>query len=123
MMARLRCWGTRNLLDLFVDGRLAHDQEHCVDAHLEACADCRAEAEALKPLPLLASAPPAVPPGLAASILKRLAQEEEAPTIPLWHLTPAQAAGLAVAALLVISHAMPGPSTRATPRPQAEAPR
>lgn len=123
MIRQLRCWGTRNLLDLFVDGRLAHDQEHRIGAHLEACAGCRAEAEALRPLPFLAAPPPAVPAGLAASILKRHAEEEDAPAVPVWRLTPAQAAGMAVVALLVLSHAMPGPTTRAVQRPQTEASR
>ena len=117
----MRCWETRNLLDLFVDGRLTHAQGHRVDEHLAACADCKTELEALKPLPLSAGAVPAVPAGLAASILRTLAEESEAPVAQVWRLSPAQAAGLAAAALLVLAQALPGPLTRAVQRPTPEA--
>ncbi|MBI3298730.1 MAG: zf-HC2 domain-containing protein [Elusimicrobia bacterium] len=116
----LRCWETRNLLDLFVDGRLTRDQGHRVEDHLAACPACALELEGLKPLPLSAGAPPAMPAGLAAAILKEF-EGGAAPELPSWRLSPAQAAGLAAAALLLLAQTVPGPVTRAVQRPAAEA--
>ena len=109
MSTTLLCWKTRNILDLFIDGRLAHDQEDAVAEHLTSCVSCREEADVLRPLPLLKSARPAAPAGLAAAILKKL-EEGTAPDLaPAWRLSPAHAAGLAVLALLLLAHAKPGP--------------
>ncbi|MBI2362773.1 MAG: zf-HC2 domain-containing protein, partial [Elusimicrobia bacterium] len=59
MTERFRCWSTRNILDLFVDGRLAAAQEARVGRHLESCPACRAQADELKPLAFAAAAAPA----------------------------------------------------------------
>lgn len=122
MTGKFRCWGTRVLLDLFVDDRLTEAQAGRVAEHLAACAACRAEADALSPLPALKGAPPPVPAGLMESILKKHAEEAEAPA-PSWRPSPAFAAAAAAAALLLVSQGVPGPTTRGAAKPPAEAPR
>lgn len=123
MTARFGCWSTRNILDLYVDGRLAAAQEARVARHLEACAACRKEADGLKPLAFAASSAPSAPAGLAEAIMRRYREAQPAPAAPLWRLTPAQAAGLAALALLALSHSVPGPTTAALKPASVEAPR
>lgn len=120
-----RCWETRSLLDLFVDDRLDEAQAGRVGEHIAACADCRAEADELSPIPSLKSAPSAlsevegVPAGLMASILKKHAEEVEAPALE-WRPSPAFAAAAAAAALLLVSQGVPGPTTRGAQKPSVE---
>ncbi|MBI5595129.1 MAG: zf-HC2 domain-containing protein [Elusimicrobia bacterium] len=123
MTDRFRCWSTENILDLFVDGRLAAAQEARVGRHLEACPSCRARAEELQPLAFKAAAPAQAPAGLADAILRRFNERSTAPAAPVWRLTPAQAVGLAALALLALSHGVPGPTTAALKPAAVEAPR
>ena len=122
MTERFACWSTRNILDLFADGRLPAAQEARVARHLAGCAGCREQADALKPLAFTAPAPEA-PAGLADAIMRRYLEGEPAPAAPLWRLTPAQAAGLAALAMLALSHSVPGPVTAALKPSALEAPR
>jgi anti-sigma factor RsiW len=122
MTGKFRCWGTRVLLDLFVDDRLGEAQAGRVAGHLAACAACRAEADALSPLPALKGAPPPVPAGLMESILRKHAEAEEAPA-PVWRPSPAFAAAAAATALLLVSQGVPGPTTRGAAKPPVESPR
>lgn len=112
------CWETRSLLDLFVDDRLEEGQAGRVAEHIAACADCRAEADELSPIPSLKTAAPQVPAGLMASILKKHAEEVEAPALQ-WRPSPAFAAAAAAAALLLVSQGVPGPTTRGASKPAA----
>ena len=109
MSFSLACWSSRNVLDLYVDGRLAPRAAGRVEAHLAACAACRREAEALKPIRLPAGSVSA-PAGLADAILKQLeAGAEPARTAaPAWRLAPSQAAALVYLALLAAGNAGPG---------------
>ena len=111
MTSYFKCWGTRVLLDLFVDDRLGEVQAERVAAHIAACAACREEADALRPLPAFKGTTPPVPAGLVAAILKKHAEETEAPALS-WRPSPAFAAAAAAAALLLVSQAVPGPATR-----------
>jgi anti-sigma factor RsiW len=119
-MNLITCWRTRVLLDLFVDDRLDEAQAARVAGHVAACAACRAEADALSPIPSLKGTAPAVPAGLTAAILKKYAEEAEAPA-PSWRPSPAFAAAAAAAALLLVSQAVPGPTTRGAAKPSPEA--
>ena len=123
MTTTSRCWKTRNVLDLFVDGRLAHDQEDAVAGHLGSCAECRDEADAMRPLPFLKSVRPAAPAGLAAAILKKFEEGTEPDSAPAWRLSAAHAAGLAVLALLLLAHARPGPPSQGLKAPTQAASR
>lgn len=114
-----RCWETRSLLDLFVDDRLDEAQAGRVGEHIAACADCRAEADELSPIPSLKAAAPKVPEGLMASILEKYGEEVEAPALQ-WRPSPAFAAAAAAAALLLVSQGVPGPTTRGAQKPPVE---
>lgn len=122
MIGIFRCWGTRAVLDLFVDDRLGEPQAGRVAVHLAACAACRAEADELAPLPSLKTAAPPVPAGLMESILKKHAEEAEAPA-PSWRPSPAFAAAAAAAALLLVAQGVPGPTTRGAAKPPVGGPR
>lgn len=120
---RVACWSSRNVLDLHVDGRLTPKASARVDAHLEACASCRADLQALKPAGLSAGAVQ-VPPGLAEAILRQLeAGAAPAPSpAPVLRLAPAQAAALVYLAVLAAGSAAPGPVSQGLPgRPGLEA--
>ncbi|TBR26452.1 zf-HC2 domain-containing protein [bacterium] len=117
------CWRTRVLLDLFVDDRLDEAQAGRVAEHIAACAGCRAEADALSPVASLKGPTPPVPAGLVAAILKAH-EESRAETmagLESWRPSPAFAAAAAAAALLLVSQAVPGPTTRGAAKPAAEA--
>lgn len=120
MTGIFRCWGTRAVLDLFVDDRLDGPQAGRVAEHLAACSACRAEADALAPIPTLKSAAPPVPAGLTASILKAYEEGLAEKTVGEgfgWRPSPAFAAAAAAAALLLVSQAVPGPTTLGPVRP------
>lgn len=117
------CWSARNVLDLHVDGRLTAGAAARVEAHLKACAGCRAAADELRPVPLKAGAVE-VPPGLADSILRRLETEAEPAALPspTWRLAPAQAAALVYLLTLAAGNAAPGTPSQGLPgRPGLEA--
>lgn len=119
----IACWSARNVLDLHVDGRLTARAAARVDAHLKACAGCRAAAEELRPIALKGSAVE-LPPGLAESILRRLEAEAEPAALPApaWRLAPAQAAALVYLLALAAGNAAPGVPSQGLPgRPGLEA--
>ncbi|MFH1726322.1 MAG: zf-HC2 domain-containing protein [Elusimicrobiota bacterium] len=132
-MGLLRCWSVQNVLDLFVDGRLTESASVRVAAHLDVCENCRAEAEALKPIPAASAGTVAVPEGLADAILEKLRSEDAPAPVPasvdlrdFLRLRPAQALALVYFIALASAHALPGvPSQGLTPPDGArtEAPR
>lgn len=100
MRAYLACWSARNVLDLYVDGRLAPGRSAHVRRHISACPGCGAAAKELAPLSL-GSGSAAVPAGLAESIKRALKQGAAAGPVFVWPaLRPAQAAALVYLALL-----------------------
>lgn len=110
-MSWLRCWSVRNVLDLYVDGRLTEAAAARVASHLKTCSACRAEEAELRPVP--AGKKLQAPEGLAESILEKLAEGSapKEPAPPLWEglrLSPAQAAALVYIAVLAGGHALPG---------------
>jgi len=126
-MFRFRCWSVENLLDLFVDGRLAAARAGWVRVHLEACASCRAQAQELEDVRRMlraqASSPAAVPEGLADAILEAW-EKGGAPAagedwtvglreMALW--SPARALALAYLGLVVSLHALPGAPSQGLP--------
>jgi hypothetical protein len=76
-----RVW--RERIGALVLGQLRPDERAAVEAHLEGCPDCRAEAAALAPMatvlrradPERLAPTPAPPPGLADRITRRIAAE------------------------------------------------
>ena len=125
-----RCWGVRNILDLYVDGRLSAARETQVRAHLDDCAACRLQAKPMLGIRALLkrSGGPQVPAGLAEAILKRLEAEPESAAAEAaepwaWRLSPAQAAAMVYLALLAAGNAGPGLPSQAllAEPPQKEA--
>jgi len=109
MIALIRCWSVQNLLDLYVDGRLAAPQAAKVKAHIESCEDCKAEAEELMPLDRSIFEEIKTPEGLKASILEAYEKDQSpAPAVP-WTLQPAQGLALLYCALLTGLNARPAP--------------
>ena len=106
-MDYFRCWSVRNVLDLYMDGRLGPLWNAWIGRHVDACGPCRQALATLGPFTAPAG-PVAVPDGLAASILARLEAERAADVLapssaPLWtalSLGPAQALALAFLALV-----------------------
>lgn len=121
MIGTFRCWGTLAVLDLFVDDRLGEAQAGRIAEHLAACAPCRAQADELSPIPGASalSEVEGVPAGLVAAILKKHAEEVEAPALE-WRPSPAFAAAAAAAALLLVSQGVPGPTTRGSQKPPVQ---
>lgn len=107
------CWSVRNVLDLYHDRRLTPAALDRIKLHLQACQECREEAETCAPLSIPELSKVTVPEGLAESILKKLESEDlpdESP-IELWEvfrLTPARALSLAYCALILTAHTLPG---------------
>lgn len=123
-MSLLRCWSVRNVLDLYVDGRLTERAAARVAAHLEECANCRAEADALKPVSADLAEKVEVPEGLAEAILEKLGTEERPAPAPalreLISLEPAQALALVYLTALIGGHALPGVPSQAYAQEQVE---
>ena len=124
-MSHFRCWSIRNLLDLYIDHRLAAAWMDRIQAHLGACRTCRAEAQGLEGVVTLLrkSAPVRLPEGLAASIRKglRSPQPVTQPALRAWDLwrpTPAQVTALAYGLLLALGHTLPGAPTQWHPPPE-----
>jgi anti-sigma-K factor RskA len=78
------CRGRREDIGAYLLGALDADRTTALIAHLDGCADCRAEANALEPVarllpladPIRLSAQPAPPPRLAKSIVDRVIAEK-----------------------------------------------
>jgi len=112
-MSFFRCWSVRNILDLYIDGRLTPNAALRVKTHLASCEACREEREALAPAAMPEGGRVPVPDGLMASILEKLEQGEAPAAAPAGigdalHLSPAQALSLAYCAILLSAHALPG---------------
>lgn len=79
-----RIW--RERLGAYVLGQLSDEERVATDAHLEGCADCRAEADALSPMAVMLeradperlSPTPVPPPELGERIARRIAAERGA---------------------------------------------
>ena len=110
--SKMACWASRNVLDLYVDGRLSAGQARRVREHLSRCPDCAREEKALKPMKL--ELPVNVPAGLASAILKKLEEGAEPRALPraAWQLKPAQAAAFAYLALLAGGNLAPGATSQ-----------
>lgn len=127
MMASIRCWSVKNILDLYLDGRLCAGAAARVAGHLETCAACREAVSELGGVPTLLKAEEkvSVPEGLEAAIIARLAaeagaaDEDESLGAGLaglweyWRLSPAQAAAIVYLVVLAGSHALPGTVSQA----------
>lgn len=117
----LRYWSAKNLLDLYVDGRLGAAQAARVARALERWPALKAEADALRPLKLTGEDRIAVPKDLAASILAKYQDapqaepETLAEALPAWNLTPAQAASALCLVLLAGVQGGVGVKTSAKP--------
>lgn len=127
MMALFQCWSVKNILDLYLDGRLTEGAAAKVKKHLDACPDCSEEAESQGGVArfLKDAGEVPVPAGLEAAILKGLEQSlpHEAPAeriLPRW--TAAKAFAALYLIVVAGSHALPGEPSRGT-GPQAEAER
>jgi anti-sigma factor RsiW len=110
-MNYFQCWSVRNILDLYVDGRLSLRAKHKIDSHLKKCPDCREEREVLSPV--VSRTKTAVPKDLTQSILKKLEEkystsENAFPAAEILRLSPTQAAGLAYCLLVFSAHALVG---------------
>ncbi len=108
-----RCWSVRNVLDLYHDRRLTAGGEARVKLHLQACEECREEAEACAPISVPELSKVKVPEGLAESILEKLESENAPAESPMTlgetlRLTPARALGVAYCALILTAHIVPG---------------
>ena len=111
----MACWSSRNVLDLYVDGRLTAAQTARVREHLHGCAECAREERALRPVKL--DLPVEVPAGLVESILKKFEEgaEPRAFARPAWRLQPAQAAAFVYLALLASGNLAPGAVSQGLP--------
>lgn len=108
-----RCWSVRNVLDLYHDRRLTPGVQARVKLHLQACEECREEAEACAPLSIPELSQVQVPEGLTEAILEKLESENAPAESPvrlgeLLRLTPARALGIAYCALILSAHIVPG---------------
>ena len=108
----MNCRSVRNELSPHLDGRIPFAAARQLEAHLERCADCRAELADLRTLKTLlaGAAPPKAPPGMweavhaglrahAGSRQQRLAQRWLALA---WRRAPVMAAGCAMLLLAAI---------------------
>lgn len=77
----MRCVQVRRALSAYLDGELPESRRQAVAAHLEGCAACRAEHEALAATwdALLLSPEAPAAPGFEARLRERIAAGEEAP--------------------------------------------
>lgn len=112
---RMACWTSRNVLDLYVDGRLTAAQSARVREHLKDCAECAREEKVLRPVKF--EVPVEVPAGLVDSILKKLEEGAEPRAVlrPAWRLQPAQAAAFVYLALLAGGNLAPGIASQGLP--------
>ena len=120
-----QCRQWREQLGALVLGQLTEDERFAVEAHLEGCPACRAEAEALAPVvPMLRRADPArlepapePPAELGERIARRIAAERRSERrrrrrARFGLATAGAAAAAAVAALLIVILGGSSPSSR-----------
>jgi len=103
----MSCLETRGSLSRWLDGRMNDRERLSIEAHLERCASCRAEAEALEEVDDLARAlvVPPIPVGLTGAILAGIGQQHQAePSLVslVFGWSWATKAGAIAAALLVV---------------------
>ncbi len=109
----MRCQDVQDQLRAFSIGELPMDVRQAIQAHLSACAACRAELTAVDALAgvLAAAQTPPIPEGLAARVLSTARQRREIDQIEPWNLVrwwrltsaPMQAAA---AAMIVVGLAI-----------------
>jgi predicted anti-sigma-YlaC factor YlaD len=92
-MTDVRCETARELIPDLVGDRLGAAEASRVAAHLETCADCRAEAELAR---LLYVARPQVPVGLAGRLAAAMRADRPRGRRPWWGLAAAAVAVLAL---------------------------
>lgn len=92
-MTDVRCETARELIPDLVGERLSAAEASRVAAHLDTCADCRAEAELVR---LLHAARPQVPVGLAGRVLAAVRADRPRGRRPWWGLAAAAVAVLAL---------------------------
>jgi predicted anti-sigma-YlaC factor YlaD len=92
-MTDVRCETARELIPDLVGDRLGAAEASRVAAHLETCADCRAEAELAR---LLYVARPQVPVGLAGRLAAAVRADRPRGRRPWWGLAAAAVAVLAL---------------------------
>jgi len=88
-----QCEPVRDSIPDFAAGRLSPAEAAAVQAHLDGCADCRAEAELVG---LLFAGRPAVPAGLAEDIERHVRVRRRGGTRPWWGLAAAAVAAVAL---------------------------
>jgi predicted anti-sigma-YlaC factor YlaD len=92
-MTDVRCETARELIPDLVGGRLDAAEAARVAAHVEACADCRADAELAR---LLYVARPQVPAGLAGRVRASMRGDRQRGRRPWWGMAAAAVAVLAL---------------------------
>jgi len=92
-MTDVRCETARELIPDLVGGRLGAAEASRVAAHLETCADCRAEAELVR---LLYVARPQVPESVTGRVLAAVRADAPHGRRPWWGLAAAAVAVLAL---------------------------
>ncbi|MGC8863850.1 MAG: zf-HC2 domain-containing protein [Armatimonadota bacterium] len=119
---KMNCSRFRRLIPKYLDGQLAEDDARRVRAHLDACIDCRAEADSARRILELLAEWPAVEPRLGFGALQeRLVQRTRRSTQPVLPVPSWAAAALAVLSIGVgaalgvrpAQHEPPGPLTEA----------
>jgi putative zinc finger protein len=117
------CREWRERIGALVLGQLPEEERFAMEAHLDGCTACRAEAEALAPVAALLERAdpdrlepaPAPPPGLGERIVRRIAAERRADRRKRIRLTLRLATAAAVVAAAAAAVLMVGGSERATP--------
>jgi hypothetical protein len=94
----MRCSEVRAALPEFVYGDLPAAVQADVEAHLGGCANCRREADALRQVRRLLSAPPAPEVRVDAAAIYRRAMEQQARRLRLWRRAALVACAAAVLA-------------------------
>jgi anti-sigma factor RsiW len=101
-MRLLSCETVRDELPAMLDGRLDSSERRAVAAHLEVCAECRAEADVLA---MLRRQTVAVPPGLEERVKEAVRRQAgRARRAPSWALAAAAAAAVLLGGVLLLRH-------------------
>jgi len=121
----MECTRTEDLLSAYLDGDLPERDREDFEGHLRQCPRCAGEEKALKEtLSLLRNLPAEkAPAGLLEEVRRRIGQEQEKETVPLWkklflpaHIKiPLEAAAVALIFLLAYGIQQEMPATKAPP--------
>ena len=108
----MRCGRVRRYLNAYLDGELHAQRRSQAEAHLESCAECRAQLARLKELASLleSTSAPAAPSGFAGRVMSRAQQrlvDAASRSLPSlnpvhWWLTQSLPVRAAAAAILVV---------------------